>query len=275
MSDSAFLFAQRPFPRGCFRQFENDILEALALDGGEVYEDKLRFFLDRYFGVEKAREIRGRVSLDLAYFREMDPASTDYSETQILSVRRGMAAIAAHRVFQEILALAPELLYDIEVIAKYVQKDTNVEIHPQAAIGAPFAIDHGHGTVIGATAIVGKKVFIYHGVTLGASGRRSRTGRRHPRVGDDVFFGNGSQALGPCVLESHIKIASGSIVVDSFLGEGARVGPRVRITGVVVPAGTRALSADLENTRRYWALLPGEEKPRWATFEPFDVTGVD
>ncbi len=275
MTSDAFLFTQRPFPKGLFRQFEQDILEALALDGGEVYEDKLLFFLRRYFGDEKARAIRGRISEDIAFFRENDPASTTYTETQILGVRRGMAAIAAHRVFQEILTLAPELLYDIEVIAKYVQKDTNVEIHPSATIGVPFAIDHGHSTVIGATSIVGRRVFIYHGVTLGATGRRSRSQRRHPLVGDNVFFGNGSQLLGPSILENDIQIASGSIVTDCHVGSGASIYIRVRVSGVIVPPKTRIFSIDLENPRLYWAILDGETKPRWVEFEKFDPSKYD
>lgn len=272
---SSFLFTQKPFPRWLFRQFEDDILEALALDGGEVFDDKLHFFLRRYFGPEAWRGVCAQIREDLAFFREMDPASIVYTEPQILSIRRGMAAVAAHRVFSAILKTAPELLYDIEVIAKYVQKDTNVEIHPSATIGVPFAIDHGHGTVIGATALIGKRTFIYHGVTLGATGKRSRTDRRHPAVGDRVFFGNGSQVLGPSILENDITVASGSIVMDSHVKSGVKIGVRVRVSGVVVPQGARVLAQSLENTRLYWSVLQGESEPRWVEFAKFDYTVVD
>lgn len=257
------------------RTFEIDLVNALALDGGEVNDSKLRALLFHYFGNERGSAIRAQISEDLKFFREQDPASTDYTEAQILSVRRAMAAIAAHRIFSETLTQKPEFLYDIEVIAKYVQKDTNVEIHPSAHIGVPFAIDHGHGTVVGATARIGRNTFIYHGVTLGATGKRSRNGRRHPVVGDNVFFGNGSQVLGPSILENGIALASGVLIRDSYIGSDVKFSLNVRVAGVVVPEGTRVFGSRADDLQMYFAQSPGMAKPEWIKLEKYDVKSND
>lgn len=253
-----------------FSKFKADLIETLGFDGSEVHEEMLMDFLHGHFGNEKGDLIRSRISDDLSFFLHSDPASADYSETQILSVRRGMTAIASHRIFQEVLKRSPENLYDIEVVAKSIQKDTNVEIHPSADIDVPFAIDHGHSTVIGATAKVGKRAFMYHSVTLGASGMRSRAQRRHPVVGDNAFFGNGSQVLGPAILGDNVNIASSVAVKDSLIEDNVRIAMRVRVSGVVIPKGTHVFSEDPENRQKYWVHLATEDKPKWIVFDRFN-----
>ncbi|GMV98993.1 MAG: hypothetical protein AMXMBFR84_01330 [Candidatus Hydrogenedentota bacterium] len=255
--------------------FESELTAVLGLSNGEVTHAALDAFLNRYFGRDRAASLRSMIAADMDFFREEDPASAGYSDVQILSVRRGMAAIAAHRIFQTLLDAWPDLLYSIEVMAKYVQKNTNVEIHPGARIAVPFGIDHGHGTVIGATSEVGPHTFIYHGVTLGATGRRSRTGRRHPIVGGRVFFGNGSQVLGPSILEDKVAIASGAIVADSYVEEGVKISLNVRVVRAVIPRKAHIFGYDQENPRRYWAQLDGTKAPNWAEFERFDVKSMD
>jgi serine acetyltransferase len=274
MADSLFLRDRTPSTSET-RGFAADLVGALAFDGGIVEEETLLAFLQRYFDTDAAARIRATLFEDLRFFRAHDPASTDYDELQILSIRRGMAAIAAHRIFAEVLRRFPDLLFEMELIAKYVQKDTNVEIHPTAVVGTPFGIDHGHGTVIGATARIGSRVFIYHGVTLGATGKKSRSRRRHPVVGDGVFFGNGSQVLGPSIVEHDVSIASGAIVADSYIHAGARIYLNVRIANVIVPPNARIYGMDLENPRRYWAQLQDDTAPRTVEFERFDVGACD
>lgn len=258
-----------------FNKFRDDLSHALGLEGEIVSSEGLKLFLSKYFCKDSSEALLKDIGEDLHYFRSMDPASFDYDDSQILNVRRGMAAISAHRIFQEILRKNPKQLYEVERVAKYVQKDTNVEIHPLATIGIPFAIDHGHGTVIGATAKIGTKSFIYHGVTLGASGQKSATGRRHPLVGDNVFFGNGSQVLGPAILENNIHIASGVLIRDSYLHSNIKISMEVRIAGVVVPEGARIFGSDATSLQRYWVLLPGEEEPGWVEFDRFDPSKFD
>ena len=169
----------------------------------------------------------------------------------------------------------PGRLYDVEVIAKYVQKDTNVEIHPAARIGAPFAVDHGHGTVIGATTVIGSRTFIYHGVTLGVSKKRSKTQRRHPLIGNDVFLGNGSQILGPCLVQDRVRLASSVLVRDCLLETDVSLAMGIRAAGVQVPKGTRILAADPENLRRYFVLNSELKRPAWLEFAAFDPESVD
>ncbi|NLF24231.1 MAG: hypothetical protein GX589_01045 [Deltaproteobacteria bacterium] len=256
--------------------FETDMVGALAIDGGEVAESNLSVFLLEYLGEELAGRVRAEISEDLRFFRSLDPASTEYSEVQILSVRRGMAAVAAHRIFAALLAEGGNL-YDLEVVAKYVQKDTNVEIHPGAQIGVPFAIDHGHGTVIGATTRIGKRNFIYHGVTLGASKRFTRVGRRHPLVGDNVFFGNGSQVLGPSIIADDVKLACSVRVRDCEIGAGVHIAMDVRLAGVKVPAGVQVLGYDQEKLNRYLVRSSDNQDSavEWRDLDAFDAANVD
>lgn len=266
------LFDQPSPVRVDMHRFEYDLLTALGMANGGVTEDGLARFFDKYFTPSTAARLRSVLALDTTFFREWDPASTDYTDLQILSVRRGMAAIAAHRVFEVVLAHHPDMLYEVEVIAKGVQKNTNVEIHPCAHIGIPFGIDHGHGTVIGATTIIAERVFIYHGVTLGATGRRSKSDRRHPKVGNGVFFGNGSQVLGPSVLEDDVMLSSGVLIADSYLHAGVRVSLDVRVMHVVVPEKTRVYAYSFDDPRMYWAQSEHDPEPRWMHFDRCDVT---
>jgi len=251
------------------KQFHRDFIIALGIDGGEVYEDLLKKFLQKNFSKNDSKKIFTQIVEDVNAFRNIDPASSDYSFEQILSIRRGMAAIAAHRIFSAILINEPTKIYELEVLAKYVQKDTNVEIHPQAQIGKKFAIDHGHGTVIGATTIIDENVWIYHGVTLGATGKKNKYGRRHPKIGSGCYFGNASQVLGPSILGKNVSLASGCIIADSYLGDNVSVFLGVKIFSVYVPNGTKIFSADPENPSRYWALLKGDKKVKWTNFDDF------
>ncbi len=252
-------------------QFQNTIVTSLGLDGGEVEISVLQNFLKNTYGEDEGTQIFHQILEDISFFRSKDPASGEYSDSQILSVRRGVSAVCAHRIFSAVLQIFPESLYALEVMAKYVQKDTNIEIHPSAIIGVPFAIDHGHGTVIGATSILGKNIFLYHGVTLGASGKIDASGRRHPLLGDNVSCGNASQILGPCIIEDNVSLSSGTMVVNSHLQKDVKIFLRVRVSSVVVPSGTVVYSADPENSRRYWATKKGEQTPRWHIFETFVI----
>jgi serine O-acetyltransferase len=69
---------------------------------------------------------------------------------------------------------------------------TGIEIHPGAEIGRRLFIDHGMGTVIGETAIVGDDVTLYQGVTLGGTGKEK--GKRHPTLGNNISIGSGCQS---------------------------------------------------------------------------------
>ncbi len=90
---------------------------------------------------------------------------------------------------------------------------TGIEIHPAAKIGDRFFIDHGMGVVIGETAEIGDDVTIYHGVTLGGTGKER--GKRHPTVEDGVIIGAGAKVLGPITIGKYSKIGAGAIVTKN------------------------------------------------------------
>ena len=102
---------------------------------------------------------------------------------------------------------------------------TGIEIHPGATIGKGLFIDHGMGVVIGETAEVGDDVMLYHGVTLGGTGKHK--GKRHPTVGNGVTIGAGAKVLGPIKIGDNAKIGANAVVLKE-VPEGA--------TAVGVPA---------------------------------------
>ena len=99
---------------------------------------------------------------------------------------------------------------------------TGIEIHPGAKIGRGLFMDHGMGIVIGETAEVGDNVTIYHGVTLGGTGKDK--GKRHPTVGDNVIIGSGAKVLGPINIGNNSKIGANAVVVKDVPAYSTAVG---------------------------------------------------
>ncbi len=101
-------------------------------------------------------------------------------------------------------------------IARYISQrcrhKTGVEIHPAAKIGKGLFIDHGMGVVIGETAEIGDNCTIYHGATLGGTGKE--VGKRHPTLGNNVLVGAGSQILGPCVVGNGARVGANAVVLS-------------------------------------------------------------
>ncbi len=99
---------------------------------------------------------------------------------------------------------------------------TSIEIHPGAIIGKRLFIDHGFGVVIGQTAVIGDDVVIYHGVTLGATGKE--WGKRHPNIGDRVMIGAGAKILGNINIGSDVKIGANAIILKDVPDKMTAVG---------------------------------------------------
>ncbi|ENZ02595.1 serine O-acetyltransferase [Clostridium thermobutyricum] len=99
---------------------------------------------------------------------------------------------------------------------------TGIEIHPGATIGRGLFIDHGMGVVIGETAEIGDDVTIYHGVTLGGTGKD--TGKRHPTIGNNVIIGSGAKVLGPINIGNNVKIGANSVVLKDIADNKTAVG---------------------------------------------------
>lgn len=100
---------------------------------------------------------------------------------------------------------------------------TGIEIHPGAQIGRGLFIDHGMGLVIGETAEIGDYCTIYHGVTLGGTGKASN--KRHPTIGNHVLIGAGAKVLGPLTIGDNSRIGANSVVLKD-------VPPCTTVTGV-------------------------------------------
>lgn len=100
---------------------------------------------------------------------------------------------------------------------------TGIEIHPGAAIGKGLFIDHGMGVVIGETAEVGDYCTIYHGATLGGTGKD--TGKRHPTIGNNVLISTGAKILGPFKVGDNARVGANAVVLSE-------VAPNTTVVGV-------------------------------------------
>lgn len=116
------------------------------------------------------------------------------------------------------------------LIARYLsekaKRKTGIEIHPGAAIGTDFFIDHGTGVVIGETTVIGNNVMIYHGVTLG--GVTTNKGKRHPTIGDNVVIGCGAKVLGNITIGDNSKIGANAVVLDNVSANSTVVGLKAK-----------------------------------------------
>ena len=96
-------------------------------------------------------------------------------------------------------------------ISQKAARKTGIEIHPGATIGKGLFIDHGMGVVIGETCEIGDNVTIYHGVTLGGTGKDQ--GKRHPTIGNNVMISTGAKVLGPFKVGDNSRIAANAVVL--------------------------------------------------------------
>ena len=112
------------------------------------------------------------------------------------------------------------------VISQLARFFTGIEIHPGAKIGKGLFIDHGMGVVIGETTEIGDDVMLYHGVTLGGTGKDK--GKRHPTVGNGVLIGAGAKVLGPITIGDNAKIGSNAVVLKDVPPNATSVGISAR-----------------------------------------------
>ena len=165
-----------------------------------------------------------KIKKDIEYIMENDPAARTKLEVFLLypSIHARLAHMLSHFLYKK------NLLFLARLISQLARFLTGIEIHPGATLGAGILIDHGMGVVIGETAELGDRITIYHGTTLGGTGKEK--GKRHPTVGDNVVIGAGSKVLGNIKIGSNSKIGANSVVLHD-VPEGATV---VGIPGKVV-----------------------------------------
>lgn len=157
-------------------------------------------------------EIRRVLDTDVTAAYRADPAARSVDE--VLLCYQGIQALIHHRIAHRLHVLGVPLI--ARLVAEIAHGATGIDIHPGATIGDHFFIDHGTGVVIGATAVIGHRVQLFQGVTLGAKsfptdaeGRAIKGMPRHPIVEDDVTIYSGATVLG------RVTIGRGAILGGS------------------------------------------------------------
>ena len=164
-------------------------------------------------------EIRDEVRV----VRERDPAAK--SDLEVLLLYSGLHAVLAHKVSHALYTKGHT--FSARAVSQAARALTGIEIHPGAAIGKGFFIDHGAGVVIGETAEIGDNCTLYQGVTLGGTGKD--TGKRHPTLGNNVMVGAGAKILGPFRIGDNCKIAAGAVVLEAIPDDCTAVGIPARV----------------------------------------------
>jgi len=164
-------------------------------------------------------KIREILQTDVEAAFNGDPAAL--SKEEIIVAYPFVEAIAvqrlAHELFLKHVPLIPRIM------TEWAHARTGMDLHPGATIGSHFFIDHGTGTVVGETSLIGNHVKMYHGVTLGArstsGGQQLRGKKRHPTIEDRVTIYPGATILGG----------------ETVIGEGSTIGGNVFIMDSVAP----------------------------------------
>jgi serine O-acetyltransferase len=155
---------------------------------------------------------------DIRAAKERDPAEP--TTLQVIVAYPGVHAIWGHRISHWLWNRGAKVA--ARAVGELTRILTGVEIHPGAILGSGLFIDHATGVVIGETAEVGDDVTIFHGVTLGGTGRD--TGKRHPTIGDRVIIGAGAKILGPIKVGDDSRIGANSVVVKEVPSSSVVVG---------------------------------------------------
>lgn len=182
-----------------------------------------------------------RLNYDLQRVLDEDPAAK--SKIEVLLLYPCVHALIAYRLSH--FLYKHKRFFLARLVSQLSRFFTGIEIHPGATIGKGLFIDHGMGVVIGETAEVGDNVTIYHGVTLGGTGKNK--GKRHPTIGNNVLIGTGAKVLGPITVGDNAKIGANSVVLHN------------------VPEGATAVGIRAKNILK--------NKPKSSIIEIRDVTG--
>ena len=176
------------------------------------------------------------IKQEIAIIRDRDPAIKSDMEVFLYpSFKAILKYRKAHKLYEK------KHYFRARLISQRAARKTGIEIHPGAAIGKGLFIDHGHGVVIGETAIIGDNVTLYQGVTLGGTGKQK--GKRHPTLEDNVMVGCGAKVLGDITIGANSMIGAGSVVLNDVPPNSTVVGVPGR---VVKRDNVKIPSADLD-----------------------------
>ena len=160
---------------------------------------------------------------------QRDPAAK--SKLSVVLTYPGVKSVFFHRIANNLWNLN---LYTLaRIISQFSRFLTGIEIHPAAKIGKNLFIDHGMGTVIGETSVIGDNVTLYHGVTLGGispaeNSKDQRDTKRHPTIEDNVIIGCGASILGPINIGSCARVGANTVVLKDVPSYATMVGNPVK-----------------------------------------------
>ncbi|MDR0475233.1 MAG: serine acetyltransferase [Treponema sp.] len=170
--------------------------------------------------------IRRTLSLDMEAGFCGDPAAK--SREEVVLSYPGFQAITVYRLarffWKAQVPLIPRMMSEM------VHSRTGIDIHPGAEIGESFFIDHGTGVVIGETALIGKNVKLYQGVTLGALSVKKEDGccKRHPTIEDDVTIYANATILGGGTVIGRGSIIGGSVWITESVPPDSKIYNRAK-----------------------------------------------
>lgn len=167
-----------------------------------------------------------RLGETLRAYQARDPAAR--SRLEIFLLYPGVHATLYHRLAH--FLYRHHLKFLARLVSQWSRFWTGIEIHPGAKIGRRLVIDHGMGIVIGETAEVGDDCLIYHGVTLGGTGKDQ--GKRHPTIGNNVLISTGAKVLGPFTVGDGARIAANAVVLKEVPENATAVGVPARVVRI-------------------------------------------
>ena len=162
----------------------------------------------------------------LAAYQRRDPAAR--SKLEIFLLYPGVHAVLWHHIAHWLYQ--HKRFFLARWVSQHARKKTGIEIHPGATIGHRLVIDHGMGIVIGETAEIGDDCLIYHGVTLGGTGKDQ--GKRHPTIGNNVLISCGAKVLGPFKVGTNARIAANAVVLSEVPEDATAVGIPAQIVRI-------------------------------------------
>ncbi|MDC7221422.1 MAG: serine acetyltransferase [Spirochaetales bacterium] len=159
--------------------------------------------------LERIPWLRTMALKDVKSALQGDPAAR--SNEEIILSYPGVEAITIHRIAHEMYKMDIPLIP--RMLGEQIHRSTGIDIHPGATIGENFFIDHGTGVVVGETAIIGKNVKIYQGVTIGALSvkKEDANSKRHPTLEDNVTIYAGATILGGKTTIGHDTTIGGNV----------------------------------------------------------------
>ncbi len=167
-----------------------------------------------------------RLGETLRAYQARDPAAR--SRLEIFLLYPGVHAVIYHRAAHWLYC--HHLPFLARCVSQWSRFWTGIEIHPGAKIGRRLVIDHGMGIVIGETAEIGDDCLLYHGVTLGGTGKDH--GKRHPTLGNNVLVSTGAKVLGPFKVGDGARIAANAVVLSEIPANATAVGVPARVVRI-------------------------------------------